>query len=1016
MTDTPADIQRKIADLEALRPSLGDAAVNAAIAVLQAQLQPQPDHIRATATIHHDNIGQNAAINAGTMLQFSHVTIERFFGPQRPAEDQATLLATYLASLTSECELLRLHRLVEQAQTGNQQQAVPRLTLQAVYTSLTTSGEHVVLHQRDYAAAHMQRLSRRLRERTSAEVPPEQIRAIDIDFCTPPDERFFAHIDMLRSKTLTLDDIPGDTPLRLRITRPELATEAIRRNHRLVLLGEPGSGKSTVLRYLALLLALRIQGQSVALPAGWDSTFLPVPILCPLGAIAELLHATGDANQALWQAIERALDDTQGSRAGLRAHLNDAIRRGGVLLLFDGLDELPTSGTNPRQQVARAICAFAIQTAPQTPIVVSSRVKAYQESTAWQLPAEEGWQVRQIQPLAFGQVRQFVQQWYAELAHTLDEPADQRAQRLIEALHSTPNQRIQRLIESPLLLTMLAILHYNRNELPDDRVEVYEQCVDLLLDRWEPQRTPGVQHSGLLARLAIPDLRIEQLREELHKLALDAHARPPGDDGRGFLDRYALTGRLVEFFARLRAPEPLDKVNLFIDGLIKDAGLLQSPADDRYAFPHLTFQEYLAACGLASRTDMVDTAYHFWTSSDASRWREVLLLFMGRLRQQGSLAVERDAVAWLERLMAAKLGRQSKSARQRAQDAALAALSYHELGGQTALAGTQIDVEARIEHPLRSAIVDLLATPDSGVVLADRLAAARVLADLGDPRFPVTLAQWRDDLIQRNDDFGTPHGYWCAIRPGSYRIGGWQDNNASADITLPAVWIARYPLTVAQYRAFIAAGGYDCQEYWTPNGWQWRQERKRTQPYLWDDIRFSSPNQAVIGVSWYEAMACCAWLTTMLADVLPAGYVMCLPSEAEWEAAAAYDASMQRQTYPWGEDEPTPEHAIFADKPDNRLGAPAPVGVCPAGAAACGALDMAGNVWEWCSSSHAAYPAQSDAAAKDFTPFEGVVPVRCGSWYENATNVRFWARGWGDPIFYDFGRGFRLLLAPRVER
>jgi predicted NACHT family NTPase len=62
-----------------------------------------------------------------------------------------------------------------------------------------------------------------------------------------------------------------------------------------------------------------------------------------------------------------------------------------VLLLFDGLDELPTSEDNPRQQVAQAIAHFAIRTAPDVHIVVTSRTKSYHESPAWQLPAAEGW-------------------------------------------------------------------------------------------------------------------------------------------------------------------------------------------------------------------------------------------------------------------------------------------------------------------------------------------------------------------------------------------------------------------------------------------------------------------------------------------------------------------------------------------------------------------------------------------------------------------------------------------------
>ncbi|MFP4437893.1 MAG: SUMF1/EgtB/PvdO family nonheme iron enzyme [Chloroflexaceae bacterium] len=991
--------------LDTMQPEIR-AAVEQALA---GDTSPQPAGTTyGSADIGGDNSGQNIGVNSGT--------VQQFFGAAPPV-DGAKLLAAYLTSLISECQQLRLQRLVDQAQTGGEQHAVPQLKLQAVYTGLTTGGESVTLHTRTYPAARMARLGKRLRERPADQVPPAEVRTIKIDFCDAPDAAFYARIGKQRGGALTFDDrddLPEDMPLRLTIARPELATEALQKHPRLVLLGEPGSGKSTVLRYLALLLALRIQGQAVELPAGWAATAPPVPVFCPLGTVAELLrNDQPDPDQALWQAITRALDDRQQSRAGLRDHLLEAIRRGGVLLLFDGLDELPTSGDNPRRQVAQAVCRFAIQTAPATPIVVTSRTKPYQESAAWHLPAAEGWQVRTIAPLAFGQVRQFVQQWYTELADTFDEPAAARAGRLIAALQDTRNDRIQKLIESPLLLTMLAILHYNRNELPDDRVEVYEQCVELLLDRWEPRRTPGVQREGLLARLAIPDLKLEQLREELHKLALQAQVQPPADDGRGMLDRYMLTGRLVEFFARLRCPDPLAQVNLFIDGLVREAGLLQAPADDRYAFPHLTFQEYLAACGLAGRPDMVNAAYGYWTGSDVTRWREVLLLFVGRLRQQGSLSVEQYAVPWLERLSAVKLGKQRKDPVQRAHDAALAALSYRELGGPTALAGTQLDVEAKIEAPLRAAIVDLLHTPDSGVVLEDRLTAAHVLADLGDPRFPVTLDEWRKEITRRSEQFGQPHGYGCYVRPGSYRIGGWEDGETSADIVLPGFWIARYPITVAQYAAFIAAGGYNEQRYWTPEGWKWQQKHNRTQPRFWSDAHYNSPNQALVGVTWYECMAFCAWLTAHLADT---GYAVRLPTEAEWEAAAAYDRQMERRSFPWGADAPTPEHAIFEDDQGNNLGAPAPVGVCPAGAAACGALDMGGQVWEYCRSSHQAYPQAADAAQEDFTPDEFDVPRRGGSWWNNSTSVRCAARSGSVPNYwFDNDYGLRVLFSPCVQ-
>lgn len=959
--------------------------------------------------------GVNVGVNDGT--------IQNFFGTATPAEDQATLLEAYLTSLVHECQQLRLSRLTGRQQTGQEQSTTPLLRLQSVYMSLTTDGTPIFTSRmRDRTAGWLRRLFKRLNlaSRTAEMVSPIQVRtpamvvplpgfAYRTEKPSPPDGSAF---DLLES----LDE---ETSVMVQLQRPELATEAIATQKRLVLLGEPGAGKSTVLRYLALLLAQKALNQVVDLH-GWSPARLPVPLLCPLGAVARALTQENvDADKALWQALGDVLDGSQGIRAGLRDHLKPALRTGGVLLLFDGLDELSTSGENPRKQVAHALRRFAAEV-PQTTIVVTCRVLPYQVEGDWKLPTDEGWTVRTIQPLAFGQVQQFVRQWYTELADkdtALDRgEAQERSDTLIAALRDHP--RLQPLIRSPLLLTMLAILHGNRNEIPDDRVTLYEECVELLLERWEPARTPGIPHQGLIERLAIPNLQLTQIREELHTLALHAHAQPPGDDGRGLLDRAKLSWRMTEFFLRLRSADPLAHVQTFLDALNEEAGLLVARGDDAYAFPHLTFQEYLAACGLAEDEDMVDRAYEYWTGDDASRWREVLLLFVGRLRPR-TRDVKVYAVPWLEQLLAQKVGRETKAARQRGWDAALAALSYRELGGQTTLATTQIDVESRIEVPLRTAIINLLSTPDSGVVLADHLVAADLLADLGDPRFPVTIEAWQHTLThERIEVFGRPAGYWCFVRRGTYRIGGWEEDQETADITLPPFWVARSPVTVAQYAQFIAAGGYNTEQWWTPNGWQWKQQRNRTQPWGWNEAPYNGSNQPVIGVTWYEAMAFTHWLTAQLQDTLPPGYVIRLPSEAEWEAAAAYDAAMHRRTYPWGEDEPTPERAIYQDDQGNRLGRPAPIGSCPAGMAACGALDMTGNVWEWTVSSYHAYPGGSGPAdaAEDFLP--GNVSdtstwdtvLRGGSWH--GTNVHCGARYWDPPIYVFEYFGFRVFAAP----
>jgi len=279
----------------------------------------------------------------------------------------------------------------------------------------------------------------------------------------------------------------------------------------------------------------------------------------------------------------------------------------------------------------------------------------------------------------------------------------------------------------------------------------------------------------------------------------------------------------------------------------------------------------------------------------------------------------------------------------------------------------------------------------------------------------VTPAEWRAATRDRDERFGdhglrrTPIPYWCYVRGGRYRIGGWERNEAGANITLRPCWIARYPVTVAQYRAFIDAGGYAHDEYWTPHGRTWKRERNRTRPWGWDEPQYTGANQPVIGVTWYEAAAFCNWLNAHLRAALPEGYALRLPTEAEWEVAAAYDAAGQRRDYPWGSEDPTPERAIYDA---SGLNAPAPVGCCPAGAAACGALDMVGNVWEVTTSRYWQYPAGSAQWEQDVPPGELDVPWRGGAWWDNSTSVRCGARDRNVPNSAWIDNGYRLVVAP----
>ena len=230
----------------------------------------------------------------------------------------------------------------------------------------------------------------------------------------------------------------------------------------------------------------------------------------------------------------------------------------------------------------------------------------------------------------------------------------------------------------------------------------------------------------------------------------------------------------------------------------------------------------------------------------------------------------------------------------------------------------------------------------------------------------------------------------------------WLDNELGQhEVTLPAYAIGRFPVTNAEFARFMEAGGYAKQDYWTEAGWQRKEADGWSEPRYWQDEQFNQPEQPVVGVSWYEAAAYCRWLSA------ESGRSYRLPSEAEWEKAAR---GSDGRRYPWG-------NAWDKEKCNNSelgLQRTTPVGqYSPAGDSPHGLSDMAGNVWEWCSTRWGGaetkptygYPYQPDE--REEVEGEDTRVMRGGSWYNGAAWCRCSYRGGFSPGLRDLNRGFR---------
>ncbi len=629
------------------------------------------------------------------------------------------MLDNYLESLVTNYGNLRLGKLLGKEQTGREQVSAPSLSLRQIYTSLATN-QWIRLENFNLPG---ESIAMEMDVHNPHENLPDYVRVAQIHLTTKHTNLFDSSYGSLTLQwERSLRQLRNDPETRSGTWyRPELAVEAVAMQPRLVLLGGPGSGKSTALRYLILMLAEALLAGSSRLELhGWDNvSILPIPLFCQLGQVAKKLGDNPSSDvQTLITALLTPVEGI-GVREDIRATMIHAWRTGSSLLCFDGMDEVsatpePTSDRrrSRRERVVEAIHQFANQIGPAR-IVVTCRTKPYELDTTWRF--DDSWTVRMLEPFSLGQVHHFVLRWYEHSSVTpqakyTGAEATNKAYDLIDILENRLD--LQALTTSPLLLTMLTLLHYNSKRLSEERADVYEEMVELLLDRWEGVRSSDIDRrvESIGERLGLPRLTSTDLRPVIREIAFEAHRQPV--TSRGVLPGNLLRTKLDAFFARtINAKDPrkvkreeiVAKTDRFIEILREETGLLQEEGDETYVLLHLTLEEYLAACHLSGREDPA-LAYEQWRTT-GERWREALLLMMGRLLRQEKLAL---AYSWLDLLIAERCGTELKSIEQRQRDTVLAAICYNALGRRQHLAGRALDVIG-LEDRLRAMLADLLA-------------------------------------------------------------------------------------------------------------------------------------------------------------------------------------------------------------------------------------------------------------------------------------------------------------------
>ena len=633
--------------------------------------------------------------------------------------------------------------------------------------------------------------------------------------------------------------------------------------------------------------------------------------------------------------------------------------------------------------------------------LVTSRTYAYQRQD-WKLA---GFAERELLPFTRGQIERFVDTWYAHMAHDLFRLTEADALARAEVLkRASRRPELQELAERPLLLTLMARLQTKGGgTLPENREALYAQSVDMLLDEWEglklrrdAEGRPVVAEPSLSEWL---DASREGMRREFDRLAYEVHLNQPSLVGSADIRQ----GELIAALMAASRDRPDAKLARLEEYLRDRAGLLASHGDGLYQFPHRSFQEYLAACHLA-RFDFPDTLSRL-VKTDPNRWREVALLAAARSKDTPSAVWE-----LVEELCGEDPGPAPDA--EPVTQAHWGALVAAQVLAETGLAAPDPGLQARHERKrlrVRDWQVRLLR---SRVLPArERALAGDLLAALGDPRRHLL------DVEEMR---------FAAVPRGAFWMGEAGDarRELHRNVTLDYdYWIAELPVTVAQLRQFFEESGHNPRS---------------------PGILTAPENRPVVAILWDDAWDFCKWLTERWRDRLPAGWVVTLPSEAEWEKAArggerlpaavqvatarqgfgpieaaSIDNLLPRRAYPWGGE-------FIAENANAQLtvGRASTPGCFKSGQSPYGCEDMAGNVWEWTRSLWGTdwqkpdfvYPYDSDDERREAPRARQNVymVVRGGSWqdFQDAAGCARRGRAERDSRFESFG--FRTVLRSAI--
>jgi formylglycine-generating enzyme required for sulfatase activity len=786
----------------------------------------------------------------------------------------------------------------------------------------------------------------------------------------------------------------------IRRVRLEDITQAVERHPALVLLGEPGAGKTTTL-YRLLLDAAR---QCL------DTGDGKLPLLLPLADYRDYASPY-DFVEAKWQQWLGLPDLTQ------------RLRDGKLFLLCDALNEMPFGDARDYRERVAAWRRFT-QEWPGNRMLFTCRSRNYSEPLG--LPQVE------IRRLDNKRVRDFLDRYLPE-----DLAEDAWSQ-----LRDSP---LLELVRNPYYLKMLAYLLVRGGGWPDSRARLFDGFVHTLVKREQSRQHPHWPGQQVLLRA------LEMLAEAM---------QPLGEGTR--LPRSEVLKRLPQRIQGPNGPVatvPGTILDLGLSASLLDTEL--NPKDEQQLrFYHHQLQEYFAARALLQRFEQGENLDSRWVSPrlvrdmpdpgplradeplpppPSSGWEEPTVLAVGLSRDhpgflesvrrvnpvlavrcltETGLDVSAELKGRLQQDLLRDMENDQVHLRVRIEAGeALARLGDPRFQTMT-INGHQVMLPPLVSIPagsvsMGSGIWEVWRLSRSGYPAQDERPRHVVqLPAFAVGKYPVTNAEYACFI----DAAGYGQKHWWEGTQARAWLGGASAGGVVEDIIELWRGLKQEPermqglgwseATIAQWQGLLTLDEKSFREVAEKS----YADRPRDRPAYWEDDRFNNPAQPVVGVNWFEARAYCAWLNVQLHEGSDTalkqtmkGRQLRLPTEAEWERAAREGT---HRRYPWGRR----WWSDCANTEETHLLRTTPVGIFPSGTTAAGIHELAGNVWEWTSSHYQPYPYRIGDGRND-TDAEGPLVVRGGSWGYNLRRSRCAVRDWNPPEFFNDVVGFRVVLS-----